>query len=131
MVNSLDQPMAFPRRIQEGVADRYDFLDPIPGRVPIPAHTFLNFLTLPRSKIKDEIKNEQNIWLPRLAKKRYISVKSARGLNANVFEQEWGIRVIEGPSYLCFISIAVLFGFSCLLVGCVVAYPPSFVCLFV
>jgi hypothetical protein len=122
MVNSLIHPMALPRKSQKGVKDRYDFLDPIPGGVPIPAQTFLNFLTLPRSKIKDEIKSGQKIWLPRLAKRRYISVRSARGLEANIFEQEWGVRVIEGPSYLFFISIAVLFGISSLLVGCIVAW---------
>jgi hypothetical protein len=102
MVNSLSHPMALPRKSQKGVKDRYDFLGPIPGGVPIPDQTFLSFLTLPRSKIKDEIKSGQKIWLPRLAKRRYISVRSARGLEANIFEQEWGIRVIEGPSYLFF-----------------------------
>lgn len=122
IVNVLDQPEALPRGSLKGVKDRYYFMDPLLGRVPIPAESFLFYLTLPRDKIRTEIRDHQNVWLPRFAKKRYMSVKSARGLEANVFEQEWGVRIIEGPNHWFFICTAVLFGIVCLVIGSLVGW---------
>lgn len=116
-VRPLDQPKALPSGDETAAGGRYT-LDP---GVLIPGDTLVDYLCMPREKLKEEIPSDQKIWLPGLAKRRQFAIKSAHHFR-EAGSREWGIRIVEGPNYMLFICGSVVFGIACLLIGCTVAW---------
>lgn len=116
-VGIYDQPKALPSKDQ--IANgRYDILDPLPLGVPIARDTFLHYL----SSHPTAIDTNTHVFLERFAKKCSDKVIPSNGKMTSKLEPEWGIRVIEGPSFRMFGVMATILGILWPLGGSLLAW---------